>query len=323
MMEADNRSAVVEFILLGFTNINTFNRLLFTILLFIYLFIITGNIIIVMAIRMDPHLSSPMYFFVSSLSFLEIWYTTVTFPKMLANLLGTYKQISFSGCLLQAYFLHALGATECYLLTVMSYDRYLAICKPLHYSSIMTSKFSLRLALGCWIIGFLSPVIETALISALPFCGPNQIPFLFCDFPPLISLACLDTSFYILVEFIVSVCTIMGSSLLVLLSYIQIIRNILGIRTAEGRRKTFSTCASHLTVVLVFFGSISFMYLKVRKSSSVNYDRVIALFYAVFTPLMNPIIYSLRNEGIKKSIKKAMRQRACLSELCTCVPKSK
>ncbi|XP_069503229.1 olfactory receptor 6N1-like [Ambystoma mexicanum] len=308
-MEAGNHSEVVEFTILGFANIQGFHVCMFILMLFIYLFIFMGNIIILVVIRIDQNLSSPMYFFVSNLSFLEIWCTAIIFPKMLANILGKYKQISFSGCLLQAYFLHSLGATECYLLTVMSYDRYLAICKPLHYSSIMTSKFSLRLALGCWIIGFLSPVIETALISALPFCGPNQIPFLFCDFPPLMSLACLDTSFYILVEFIVSVCIIMGSSLLVLLSYIQIIRNILGIRTAEGRQKTFSTCASHLTVVLVFFGSIAFMYLKVRKSSSVNYDQVIALLYAVFTPLMNPIIYSLRNKEIKRSIKKALRER--------------
>nr|DBA16358.1 TPA: hypothetical protein GDO54_003758 [Pyxicephalus adspersus] len=218
---------------------------------------------------------------------------------MLADLLNKEKKISFIGCLLQAYCLHALGAAECYILTIMAYDRYLAICKPLQYPSIMTTRLYQILIAACVIGGFISPVIEVILISLLPFCGPNLIENVFCDFPPLISLACTDTKLYILVEFVVSSFIILLSFAFVLLSYIRVIFVIVKIKSKVGRQKTFSTCGAHLIVVTLFFGSIGFMYLRIAKSDSVDYDRAVGLTYAVFTPLANPIIYGLRNHEIK------------------------
>ncbi|KAM4652135.1 olfactory receptor 6N1-like [Discoglossus pictus] len=228
---------------------------------------------------------------------------------MLANLLDKDKKMSFNGCLLQAYFSHAFGAAECYLLIVMAYDRYLAICTPLHYASIMTTKLYIQLIFVISIAGILSPVLETVLISLLPFCGPNKINNVFCDFPPLIALACLDTALYILIEFVVSSCIILLSFIGVLLSYIKIIHVVLKIHSKTGRQKAFSTCGAHLVVVILFFGSIGFMYLRLTKSNSDNYDRIVGLTYAVFTPFSNPVIYGLRNQEIKKSLHKHLHPR--------------
>ncbi|XP_075696907.1 olfactory receptor 6N1-like [Rhinoderma darwinii] len=302
MEKISNDSRVYEIVLHGFPNLQRFHGLLFTILLFIYIFIISGNAAILLVICRESTLQFPMYFFIGALSFMEICYTAVTIPKMLADLLDEEKKISFIGCLVQAYFLHALGAAECYILTIMSYDRYLAICKPLRYSSIMTTGLYVNLVAICFIGGILSPVIETILISLLPFCGPNLIENVFCDFPPLISLACTDTRLYIMVEFIVSSFIILLTSAFVLFSYTRIIYIIIRMKSNDGRQKAFSTCAAHLIVVTLFFSSIGFMYIRVTKSYSVDYDRAVGLTYAVFTPLANPIIYGLRNQEIKRFI---------------------
>ncbi|KAM4015408.1 olfactory receptor 6N1-like [Anomaloglossus baeobatrachus] len=304
-MERDfNNSRVYDIILHGFPNLQRFHVLLFVLLLIIYLFIISGNAVIFLVICRESTLHFPMYFFIAALSCLEIIYTAVTIPKMLADLLDDEKKISFNGCLVQAYFLHALGAAECYTLTVMAYDRYLAICKPLRYSSIMTTGLNVNLIFICLIGGILSPVIEMIFISLLPFCGPNRIENVFCDFPPLISLACTDTRLYIMVEFIVSSFIILLTSAFVLFSYIRIINIILRIKSKDGRQKAFSTCGAHLIIVILFFGSIGFMYIRVTKSYSVDYDRVVGLTYAVFTPLANPIIYGLRNQEIRRLLYK-------------------
>ncbi|KAM4703174.1 olfactory receptor 6N2-like [Rhinophrynus dorsalis] len=311
-MKYPNSSRVDEIILSGFPNLQRFNTLLFTMLMLIYVFIIAGNILILFVVLREHCLHSPMYFFIAALSCMEICYTAVTIPKMLADLLDKEKKISFNGCLLQAYFLHSLGAAECYLLTTMAYDRYLAICKPLRYSSIMTTRLYIKLVAGCFVFGFLSPVIETILISLLPFCGPNFIPNVFCDFPPLIALSCTDTKLHILVEFLVSSFIILLTFAFVLLSYTRIINAILKIQSKEGRQKTFSTCGAHLVVVVLFFGSIAFMYLRLTKSYSEDYDRAVGLTYAVFTPLANPVIYGLRNQEIKKSLHKHLNsQKFC------------
>ncbi|XP_063291676.1 olfactory receptor 6N1-like [Pelobates fuscus] len=302
-----NTSRIQEIILAGFPSLQRFHIVLFVTLLHIYLFIISGNALIILVVKREFCLHSPMYFFICSLSFMEIFYTSVTIPKMLINLLDEDKKISIVGCLLQAYFLHSLGASECYLLSTMAYDRYLAICKPLWYSTIMTNRLCVKLVVGCLVSGLLSPVIEVVLISLLPFCGPNIIENLFCDFPPLIALACTDTKLYILVEFVVSSIIILLSSTFVLFSYSRIIYVILNIQSKAGRQKTFSTCGAHLIVVILFFGSIAFMYIRVTKSYSVNYDRIVGLTYAVFTPLANPVIYSFRNQEIKKSIHKLIQ----------------
>lgn len=254
-----------------------------------------------------------MYFFISILSFLEIWYTATTIPKMLSNLVSERKSISFTGCLLQTYFFHSLGATECYLLTAMAYDRYLAICKPLRYPSVMTTKMCAQMAASCWICGFMCPITEVILVSKLPFCGPNQIQHIFCDFPPLLSLACTDTSVNVLVDFAVNAFIILVTFLFIMVSYVKIIQTVLKIQTAESREKAFSTCASHLTVVLLFFGSIIFMYVRLKTSYSLEYDRAFAVIYAVLTPLVNPIIYSLRNKEILRAIKRRIHLKSLLT----------
>ncbi|XP_029435932.1 olfactory receptor 6N2-like [Rhinatrema bivittatum] len=308
-MGSSNHSFVSEFIIMGFPSFHGLHILFFMALLIIYLLTITGNVVIFLIIRLEAHLHIPMYFFISVLSFLEIWYTAVTIPKMLANLITDRKSISFHGCLLQTYFFHSLGATECYLLTVMAYDRYLAICNPLRYPAIMTTKFCFQLTAGCWICGFLCPVTEVILISKLPFCGRNEIQHIFCDFPPLLSLACTDTSTNVLVDFAINAFIILVTFLFIMSSYIKIIITILKIKSSKGRRKAFSTCGAHLTVVLIFFSCIIFMYVRLTKSYSLNYDRTLAIIYSVLTPLFNPIIYSLRNKEIRAALWKILHKQ--------------
>ncbi|XP_072281397.1 olfactory receptor 6N2-like [Pyxicephalus adspersus] len=304
-MRLSNDSNIYDIILIGFPNLQKFNILLFLTLLCIYLFIIAANILIFFVIQRQPSLHFPMNFFIGALSCLEICYTSVTIPKMLADLLNEEKKITLSACIVQAYVAHSLGASECYILTVMGYDRYLAICKPLQYSSIMTTRRYIHLVVGCFVGGFLIPLIEVILISPLPFCGPNQIENVFCDFTPLIYLACTDTNFYITVEFCIGLLILLIISFpLILFSYIRIILVILKIKSKLGRQKAFSTCGAHLIVVTLFFGSAAFVYVRVSKSSSVDLDRTVGLTYAVFTPLANPIIYGLKNREIKKSIQK-------------------
>ncbi|KAM3824885.1 olfactory receptor 6N2-like [Vipera latastei] len=312
-MEGHNHTEVVEFVIVGFPHLQHLQILLFVLLLLVYFFTIFGNLLVFTIIRTDCRLQTPMYFFISILSFLEIWYTATTIPKMLSNLVSERKSISFTGCLLQTYFFHSLGATECYLLTAMAYDRYLAICKPLRYPSVMTTKMCAQMAASCWICGFMCPITEVILVSKLPFCGPNQIQHIFCDFPPLLSLACTDTSVNVLVDFAVNAFIILVTFLFIMVSYVKIIQTVLKIQTAESREKAFSTCASHLTVVLLFFGSIIFMYVRLKTSYSLEYDRAFAVIYAVLTPLVNPIIYSLRNKEILRAIKRRIHLKSLLT----------
>ncbi|XP_032090189.1 olfactory receptor 6N2-like [Thamnophis elegans] len=311
-MEGYNHTKVVEFIIVGFPHLQHLQSLFFVLLLIVYFFTIFGNLLVFTIIHTDCRLRTPMYFFISILSFLEIWYTATTIPKMLANLVSERKSISFTGCLLQTYFFHSLGATECYLLTAMAYDRYLAICKPLRYPSVMTTKTCTQMAASCWVCGFMCPITEVILVSKLPFCGPNQIKHIFCDFPPLLSLACTDTSINVLVDFAVNAFIILVTFSFIMVSYAKIIQTVLKIQTAESREKAFSTCASHLTVVLLFFGSIIFMYVRLKTSYSLEYDRAFAVIYAVLTPLVNPIIYSLRNKEILRAIKRRIHLKSLL-----------
>lgn len=304
-VEFTNSSSVAEFELVGFLDLQNFQMPIFLIFLVIYLLILSGNSIIFTLIYAHPHLHIPMYYFVAILAVLEIFYTTVTMPKMLVDLQRSTQSISLYGCLLQIYFFHALGITEACLLTAMAYDRCLAICTPLKYSTTMTSKLCFQLVLGCCLCGFTCPLPEIILTSQLPFCGPNHIKHMFCDFPPLISLACTDISTSIIVDFSLHSVVILCPIFLILLSYAKIIRVVIRIKSSKGRRKAFSTCASHLIVVLAFFGTISFMYMRLTWIESLHYDRIIAVIYAVLTPLFNPIIYSLRNKEIRDVIKKS------------------
>uniref|UniRef100_A0A4X2JUU8 Olfactory receptor n=1 Tax=Vombatus ursinus TaxID=29139 RepID=A0A4X2JUU8_VOMUR len=307
-MDTGNWSKVTEFIILGFPQLQGVQTYLFFLLLLIYLITILGNLLIFLVVRLDVKLHTPMYQFISVLSLLELGYTATTIPKMLANLLSKKKTISFSGCLLQIYFFHSFGASECYLLTAMAYDRYLAICQPLQYPTLMTPALCTKMAAGCWLGGLAGPIIEISLVSQLPFCGPNCIQHIFCDFPPILSLACTDTSINILVDFIINSCKILVTFLLILTSYVQIILTVLRIPSAEGKKKAFSTCASHLAVVLIFFGGILFMYVRLKKSYSLDYDRALAVVYSILTPFLNPFIYSLRNKEIKDALRRQLME---------------
>ncbi|XP_058393626.1 olfactory receptor 6K3-like [Diceros bicornis minor] len=304
-MGHENLTMVTEFYFSNFPQFENGSLLFFIPLLFIYVFIIVGNFMIFFAVQLDTRLHNPMYNFISLFSFLEIWYTTVTIPKMLSNLVSEQKTISFIGCLLQMYFFHSLGVTEGLVLTIMAIDRYVAICNPLRYAIIMTPQLCIQLSTGSCIFGFLVLLPEIVWISTLPFCGPNQIHQLFYDFEPVLCLACTDTSM-ILVEDVIHAISILTSVSVITLSYIRIIAVILRIPSGESRQKAFSTCAAHITIFLLFFGSVTLMYLRFSVTFPPLLDEAIALMFAVLAPLFNPIIYSLRNKDMKDAIKKVL-----------------
>ncbi|XP_022346446.1 olfactory receptor 6K3-like [Enhydra lutris kenyoni] len=304
-MGQKNQTVVAEFYFSDFPPFEKGSLLLFVPLLFIYLFIIVGNFTIFCAIWLDTHLHNPMYSFIGMFSFLEIWYTTVTIPKMLSNLVSEQKTISFVGCLLQMYFFHSLGVTEALVLTVMAIDRYVAICNPLHYAVIMTPRLCIWLSTGSCLFGFLMLLPETVWISTLPFCGPNQIHQLFCDFEPVLRLACADTS-VILVEDVIHAIFILMSVSIISLSYVRIIAVILRIPSGDSRQKAFSTCAAHITIFLLSFGSVGLMYLRFSVIFPPLLDKATALMFAVLAPLFNPIIYSLRNKDMKDAIRRVL-----------------
>ncbi|ELW47838.1 olfactory receptor 6K6 [Tupaia chinensis] len=301
LMTSGNQTVVTEFFFSMFPRLHEGGLLYFIPLLLIYGFIITGNLVIFIVVQLDPALHTPMYFFISVLSFLEIWYTTTTIPKMLYNLVSELKTISLVGCLMQMYFFHSLGITEGCILTAMAIDRYIAICNPLRYPTLMTPKLCIQLTAGSCICGFLLVLPEIVWIATLPFCGSNQIHQIFCDFTPVLSLACTDTTLVVIVDAIHAV-EILASFLVIALSYIRIIMVILGMPSAEGRHKAFSTCAAHLAVFLLFFGSVALMYLRFSATYSVFWDTVIAVTFVILAPFLNPIIYSLRNKDMKNAI---------------------
>lgn len=308
-MESHNQTIAQEFIFSAFPYSWGDSVICFVPLLFIYTFIVVGNLVIITVVQLNTHLHTPMYFFISALSFLEIWYTTATIPKMLSCLLSE-KTISLNGCLLQMYFFHSTGISEVCLLTAMAFDRYLAICSPLHYPTIMTPKLWAQLTLSCCICGFITPLPEIAWISTLPFCGSNHLEHIFCDFLPVLRLACTDTQAIIMIQIVdvIHAVEILTAVMLIVMSYVGIVAVILRIRSAEGRRKAFSTCVSHLTVFLLFFGSVALMYLRFSATYSLFWDTAIAVAFAVLSPFFNPIIYSLRNKEIKETIKKHVCQ---------------
>ncbi|XP_065270099.1 olfactory receptor 6F1-like [Emys orbicularis] len=247
-----------------------------------------------------------MYFFLCNLSFLEIWYTTACVPKAIGVMLGTSQTISFIICILQLFFLLSMGSTECFLLAVMAYDCYLAICHPLRYSSFMNNTFSAQLALLSWLCGFLAISVLASLISRLSFCGPNIINHFLCDVDSWIALSCTDTSLVELATFIVSIIVIVVSCAITLISYIYIISTILRIPSAQGQQKAFSTCLAHLTVVTIWYGSIIFLYAKPSAQNSMDLNKTINIFNTIVTPLLNPFIYTLRNKEVKETLGKVL-----------------
>ncbi|XP_077170966.1 olfactory receptor 5F1-like [Paroedura picta] len=301
-----NHTSVTEFVLLGFSVDPKKQTLLFALGLLVYLLTLAGNLAIITLVCIDQCLQTPMYFLLGNLSFIEICYSSTTAPKMLWDLLMGNKTITFIGCALQLYFFGTLGCTECVLLIAMAYDRYAAICHPLRYALLMSQRICWGLLACSWTIGNLDSIMNTALVFSLDFCHSNEIDHFFCDIPPLLKLSCSDTSVSQLVTFNISGGIMIVAFSLILLSYSLIVSSVLKIHTAQGRLKAFSTCASHLTVVSIFYGTIMYTYLRPSSSHSMEQDRLVAVLYAILTPMLNPLIYSLRNKEVQRAVWRAL-----------------
>lgn len=307
-MITENVTLAQDFLLLGFPGPQVLQLSLFMLFLVMYLLTVGGNMAILLLVSTSHQLHTPMYFFLSNLSFLEIWYTTAAVPKALAILVGRSQTITFSGCLLQMYLVFSLGCTEYFLLAAMAYDRYLAICSPLHYQAIMNSLLSAQLALSSWICGFLVISVPAALISTLSFCGPHAINHFFCDIAPWIALACTSTQAVETVAFVIAFVVILSSCLITLISYVYIISTILRIPSASGRSKAFSTCSSHLTVVLIWYGSTIFLHVRTSIKDDLELTKAVHVLNTVVTPVLNPFIYTLRNKEVRESLMKKWRR---------------
>ncbi|XP_044127255.1 olfactory receptor 10C1-like [Bufo gargarizans] len=305
-MQHINRTTVNEFFLLGFSYYYySFQHLLFGIVIMAYIICVFGNVTIILLVRTEPSLQTPMYFFISIFTVLEIMFASVTIPKLLAILIQTKKTISFFGCFVQMYAFNALGETECFLLALMVFDRYLAINNPLRYSAIMNSPVCHRLAVLPWFLGFIISFFPSIFTFLLDFCGPNEVDHFFCDLAPLQNLACSD-------PFISNMMTTMAAILATVLPfftimgfYIHIIYSVLKIESIKGKTKAFSTCSSHLIVASLFYGSAIIVYVRPKGS---QYDKFLALMYTVIIPVLNPFIYTFRNREVKNTLRKTIRQ---------------
>ncbi|XP_034992678.2 olfactory receptor 5V1-like [Zootoca vivipara] len=302
----ENITVVTEFILMGLSDLPAVRFSLFAAFLLIYLVTLVGNGTILLAIGADSHLHNPMYFFLTNLSLLDIFCPTATVPKMLENLLSERNTISFVGCVLQLYFLVALAGTEVFLLAAMAYDRYVAICNPLRYTVVMSKKLCLQMAAGTWLTGFLNSLLHTVMTFTLPYCKLNRVNQYYCDIPPVLALSCASSYAAEMVVLIVGGIFGVGAFLVTLVSYIYIISTILRIRSSEGKRKAFSTCASHLTVVCLFYGTTIFTYIRPSSSHHPDQDRLVSMLYGVITPMLNPLIYSLRNKEVKGALRRVI-----------------
>ncbi|XP_077002154.1 olfactory receptor 11L1-like [Tamandua tetradactyla] len=298
---------ISEFILLGFGELHGLQFLLFGIFLAIYVATLTGNIVILTVVSVDCSLHTPMYFFLGHFSFLEIGYTTTIEPMMLRTLLSAHEPISLQACACQFYFFAALVATECFFLAAMSYDRYIAICNPLHYTSIMDHWGCLQLAGASWVAGFLAPILLIVLIFQLTFCAANEIDHFFCDLKPIMKLACTDTQIAEKTSFICTSLFALGPFLLTLASYIHIISTILRIPSTMGMKRAFSTCTSHLTVVTLYYGTLGIVYGFPSEPQYEELLKLLSLLYTVLTPALNPIIYTLRNKDVKAALRKLVQ----------------
>ncbi|NWX40870.1 OR6B1 protein, partial [Steatornis caripensis] len=305
-MIQENDTYIHEFILLGFPTIIEIQAILFVIFLIVYLLTVLQNIVIITLIRRNHQLHKPMYFFLGHLSFLEAWYISVTVPKLLVNFLVKNKSISFTGCMAQLYFFVALACTECVLLAVMAYDRYVAICNPLRYPVIMEHKVCMQLAMGSWLVGFLTSVLKVIFISQLSFCGPNVINHFYCDIHPLLNLSCTERLVAETVDFVFALLILLIPLSVIIMSYMCIISTILCLPMAQSRKKAFSTCVSHLAVVIIFFSTTLFMYARPRSIRSLDLNKLVSVIYAIVTPMLNPFIYCLRNQEVKDTLWKVL-----------------
>lgn len=305
-MWKENITHISEFVLVGFPTYSWLQVLLFFLFLITYLFVLLENVVIILTIWVTGSLHKPMYYFLGTMSFLETWYISVTVPKMLAGFLLCPNTISFLGCMTQLYFFMSLACTECVLLAAMAYDRYVAICWPLHYPVMMTTEFCVQLTISSWLSGFTVSLAKVYFISQVSFCGNNILNHFFCDVSPILKLACMDSSMAEMVDFVLAIIILVFPLSATVLSYAFIVSAILHIPSATGQRKAFSTCASHLMVVVIFYTAVIFMYVRPRAIASFNSNKLISAIYAVFTPMLNPIIYCLRKKEVKNAIRKTM-----------------
>ncbi|NXS08497.1 OR5BL protein, partial [Neodrepanis coruscans] len=313
--EWKNETVVTEFILLDLGNGPELDSFVFLMFLSIYFVTIIGNTFVLVLVVANQHLHTPMYFFLGNLACLEIFSSSNILPRMLLSYVSGNRSISARGCFTQYYFFGCLAAAECYLLATMSYDRYLAVCEPLHYLSHMDTKLCLLLAAASWVSGFLSNSILTFLISNLDFCGPNEIDHFFCDSFPLMKLSCSDIQVAGLVTSVVAGVCSLPPFLLTFSSYLYIIVTVVRIPSATGRKKAFSTCSSHLIVVILFYWSILAVYVLPYHNTQISSNKVFSVFYTILTPLVNPLLYSLRNKEVKEALQKHMSKLLAFGEL--------
>ncbi|NP_001000675.1 olfactory receptor Olr527 [Rattus norvegicus] len=304
-----NQTNKPDFILMGLTDNKEIQLVLSVLFLLIYLATVLGNTGMILIIRLDIQLHTPMYFFLTHLSFLDLSYSTAITPKTLESLLTANNTISYTDCFTQLYIFILLAATECFLLSSMAYDRYIAICNPLQYPVIMSSQCCLALLTGSYVIGAVDSSVTVFGMSNLHFCKSNIIHHFYCDTSPLLSLSCSDTHVVEIIIFIFAGSTILGSLITISVSYVSILSTILKINSTSGKQKAFSTCASHLLGVTVFYSSLIFTYLKPSKSYSLGKDQVASIFYTIVIPMLNPLIYSLRNKEVKSAVVRLVKKR--------------
>ncbi|XP_012884601.1 PREDICTED: olfactory receptor 1094-like [Dipodomys ordii] len=307
-IHSNNETEVTMFILKGFTDDFELQVILFLLFLAVYLFTLVGNLGLVLLVIVDSRLHNPMYYFLSVLSFLDACYSSVVTPKMLVNFLVKTKSISYAGCVSQMVLFVTFGTTECFLLAAMAYDRYVAIYNPLLYSVTMSSRVYLPLIIASYLCGITHALIHTVATFSLSFCGSNEIRHVFCDIPPLLAISCSDTKINQLLLFYCVGSIEIVTILIVLVSYGFILLAILRMRSAEGRRKVFSTCGSHLTGVSIFHGTVLFMYVRPSSNYALEHDMIVSTFYSIVNPMLNPIIYSLRNKDVKEAMKKLLKR---------------
>ncbi|XP_043731550.1 olfactory receptor 10J1 [Cervus elaphus] len=307
-MKRENHTLTTEFVLQSFSSFHEHQLTLFVMFLAPYILTLAGNIIIVIIIRIDHHLHTPMYFFLSMLSTSETIYTLVILPRMLSSLVGMSQSITLAGCATQMFFFVTFGITNCFLLTVMGYDRYVAICSPLRYTVIMNRRVCIQLVWAACSIGLIVATTQVTSVFRLPFCA-TKVAHFFCDIRPVMKLSCVDTTVNEILTLIISVFVLVAPMGLVFISYVLIISTILKITSTEGRKKAFATCASHLTVVIVHYGCASIAYLKPKSENTKDQDQLISVTYTVITPLLNPVVYTLRNKEVKDALLRAIGRK--------------
>ncbi|XP_002928278.2 olfactory receptor 5B12 [Ailuropoda melanoleuca] len=304
----ENSTEVNEFRLLGLTDSPELQVPLFITFISIYLTTLIGNLGMIMLVLSDSRLHTPMYIFLSNLSLVDCAYSSAVTPKVMAGFLTGDKVISYGGCVAQMFFFVAFASVDCFLLAAMAYDRHAAVCKPLHYTTTVTASLCAQMAVSCYVWGFVESAIHTGFTFCLSFCHSNVVHHFFCDIPPVLALSCSDIYINEIVLFILAAFNVCFALIVILTSYLFIFIAILRMRSADGRKKAFSTCASHLTAVTIFYGTVMFMYLQSSSSHSMDNDQMASVFYTIIVPMLNPIVYSLRNKEVNNAFRKATKK---------------